>query len=293
MQVTAKAASLNLDGTIGLNFKVVFSDSVLESGNAEAVFLYLGAETRKPIAGMSPDSSGNYVFTFRIPAPEFANTVQLKFVSGDTVIPFYNSTGRLENDTLSYSCQCYSEVLPESNPSRALIDALHSYCYYAYRGLGLTDPNVEPSPKATTPDISSVTAAQLEQYRNAVSGSVTGLSANAISLMLESTTEINIKFKLAAGHSIDEYSFALDGKPVTPVYKGGLYIVTVYDIPANELNVRHSMVVTAGSEKLEISTCALSYCYSVLANNLLTEEMRDTCKALYLYNQAANAYFGG
>ena len=291
--VTAKAASLNLDGTVGLNFKVVFSDSVLESENAEAVFLYKEQETRKPIAGMSPDSNGYYVFTFRIPAPEFANAVQLKFVDGDTVIPFYNSAGRLENDTLSYSGQRYSEVLPAGNRARALIDALHSYCHYAYYGLEYGEPNVAPDPKATTPDISSVTAASVEPYKNVVTGSVTGLSANAISLMLESATEINIKFKLQSGHSISEYSFKLDGKTVTPVYKGGLYIVTVRDIAAKDLDTRHTLVVTAGEEQLTISTCALSYCYSVLANNLLTTEMQNTCKALYLYNQAANAYFGG
>ena len=208
------------------------------------------------------------------------------------MIPFYNSAGRLENDTLSYSGQRYSEVLPAGNRARALIDALHSYCHYAYYGLEYGEPNVAPDPKATTPDISSVTAASVEPYKNVVTGSVTGLSANAISLMLESATEINIKFKLQSGHSISEYSFKLDGKTVTPVYKGGLYIVTVRDIAAKDLDTRHTLVVTAGEEQLTISTCALSYCYSVLANNLLTTEMQNTCKALYLYNQAANAYFG-
>lgn len=288
--IVAKAASLYLDGTIGLNFKVTLPDYVAESETAQAVFLYKGAE--HPVSVQDAKRSGDYyVFTYRLTAAEFANSVGLKFVDGDDVLPFRASSGPLADNTLYYSGQRYSEALPASNSARKLIDMLHSYCHYAYLGLQRSEPDVLPSAIVTNPAVSSVTAADLEQYKNQITGSVTGLSPNAISLNLLSATEINIKLSLASDHSIDEYSFKLDGKAVMPVYRDNLYVITVHDIPAMDLDRNHTLVVTVGDETLEIQCCALGYCYTVLNGNLLTAEMQDTCRALYLYNQAANEYF--
>ena len=288
--IVAKAASLYLDGTIGLNFKVALPDYVAESETAEAVFLYKGEEITVPVQD-AKRSGDNYVFTFKLPAGEFANTVGLKFVDGDDVLPFKTPSAELEDNTLLYSGQRYSELLPATNKARSLIDMLHSYCHYAYLGLEKSDPDVLPSAVVTDPAVSSVTAADLASYQNQLTGSVTGLKPNAVSLNLLSATEINMKFALEDGHTIDEYSFTLDGKEVTPVYKDDLYVVTVHDISARDLDRSHTLVVTAGSETLEIQCCALGYCYTVLNGNLLSAAMQDTCRALYLYNQAAHAYF--
>jgi len=292
--VTAQVASLTLDGTIGINYLVSMTDSVMANENARAVFVYKGVEYPRIMQGMVPDSRGFYTFTFYIPAAEFANTVSLKFMDGENVIPFEYDGKRLTNDTMKYSGQRYSKALPASNPARPLIDMLHNYCYNAYLGLKKGEPDVLPNPIMTNPDISTVAAADMKAYRNTMTGSVTGLTINAISLNLESTTEINLRFTPAEGRSIEEFRFEVNGRNMTlqPV-SGGSYLLTIENIAAKDLDTMYTVKVSSGSEEMEIRTSALAYCYSVLKNNLLTTEMQNTCKALYLYNQAANAYFGG
>ena len=254
------------------------------------MFVYKGAEYPVPIQGMTPNYQGYYVFTFHIAAKEFANTIGLKFMDGDTVIPFYSGSGaQMPDNTLQYSGQRYAEALTGGD-AKPMINALQNYCAYAYLGLsnaGDTQPSFhEPS------DVSYVTADTLYPYRTIRSGSVEGLAPSAVSLSLETTTEINLKFQLAEGHAIGEYIFMLDGGAVTPELKGGVYVVTIPNIAAKDLDTMHTLTVTAGGQMLTLDTCALSYCWSVLNYDLLSADMQNTVRALYVYNQEANAYFG-
>ena len=68
--------------------------------------------------------------------------------------------------------------------------------------------------------------------------------------------------------------------------------MTIPNIAGKDLDEAHTLTVRRGEEILQVTCYGLSYCYTVLKNNLLTAEMRDTVRALYLYNQKANAYFG-
>ena len=170
---------------------------------------------------------------------------------------------------------------------------LNSYCYYAYQGLNKGDgSNVQPAQITTNPDISSVTADQMIDCRTTGSGSVTGLTLTNISLNLESTTELNIKMRVAEGHSIEDYSIAVDGVAVRPVKDGDRYVLTIHNIAAKDLDRMYTVTISANGETQEIHTCALSYCYTVLERGTASAEMQNISRALYLYNQAANAYFG-
>ena len=287
----ARSASLLLDGTIGVNFKMSLSDAIVESPTAQAVFVYKNREYPVNIAGMTPDDQGRYVFTYRIPAKEFANTIGLKFVDNGEIIPMQMPDGTpVEGNILNYSAQTYCEKVPESYAVKPLTDALWNYCAWAYQGLEDTT-DTQPT-FADGGDVSTVTAADLEPYKSGKTGSVEGLTLKTYSLTLETTTEVNLKFELASGYDIGEYTFTLDGAAVSPVKSGQYWVVIIPDIAAKNLDNMHTLTVTRGGETLTVTCSGLSYGYAVLANNLLTEEMRNTIRALYLYNRAADAYFG-
>ena len=289
--VIAKVASLNLDGTIGVNYKVILPDDISET--AEAVFLYKGNEYPVPVSSVEPDSRGYSAFTFNIPAAEFANTIALKFVDQGATIPFTHNGNRLKNDTLKYSAQKYAKNLSADSPSKQLVEMLQSYCYYAYLSLGKSAPDVLPTAITTTPAVSSVTAQDMYDYRNTGHGSITGITPAKISLNLESTTEINIKFEMDDGCDISDYSFELgSGAVVTPVQEGEKYVVTIPNIAAKDLDTMYTLTVRKGDEALVLNTSALAYCYTILSEAALSDVKLDVCRALYLYNQAANAYFG-
>ena len=293
MLVTAQKVSLNLDGTIGINYKVSMTDSVIENENVRAVFIYKNVEYPSSIQGMVPDERGFYTFTYYVPAAEFANPVSLKFVDGENVIPFEYKGERLSNDTLKYSPQKYASSLSTESASYALVQMLNSYCYHAYVGLGKAAPDIKPKEIITEPTVSSVTAQDMYDYRNRGRGSVTGLKISKISLNLETTTEINLKMVLQDGYNIADYSFELDGAEVTPVLDGDRYVLTIRNIAAKELDRMYTLKITRGEEVLQVRTCALAYCYTILSENELAEEKLNICRSLYLYNQAANAYFEG
>ena len=118
-----------------------------------------------------------------------------------------------------------------------------------------------------------------------------GLSFMALTLVLESETTLKLYFTLNEGE-IGDYRFTVDGKTVTPTYSKGYYVVEIKNIAAKNLDKVYTVTVSDGSGViLTVNSCALSYAYQVLSRTDQSEELVQLVKALYLYNQAANAYF--
>ena len=64
------------------------------------------------------------------------------------------------------------------------------------------------------------------------------------------------------------------------------------NIAAKDLDKTYTVTVsTAEGKVVTVKTCALSYAYKVV-NKGTDEALVNLVKGLYLYNQAANAYFG-
>ena len=61
------------------------------------------------------------------------------------------------------------------------------------------------------------------------------------------------------------------------------------NIAAPNLDTLHTFTVTDGTDTYTVKACALSYAYTSVKNG--DSARQDLGKALYLYNQAANAYF--
>ena len=59
----------------------------------------------------------------------------------------------------------------------------------------------------------------------------------------------------------------------------------------NTQQVTYFSISIDGAEVGAVSYIPMSYCYSVLTGKA-DENLQNVVKALYLYNQAANAYFG-
>ena len=96
---------------------------------------------------------------------------------------------------------------------------------------------------------------------------------------------------LATGQDISAYTFTLDGVEVTPVLNSAnKYYVALPNIAAKDLDIEHEYSVTDGTETYTFTFSPLSYVYKIIAGST-NQNMINLAKALYLYNQAANAYF--
>jgi hypothetical protein len=128
---------------------------------------------------------------------------------------------------------------------------------------------------------------------------LTGLTYNGATLTLSSSTGINFYFTLASGHSINEYTFTVNGEEVAAAYNKSMkkYYVVYENVAAQKLGVPVEVVVTRNETETEeattqtISFSVLTYGYSVVYNNAKAT-LIEVAKALYQYNVAAIAYFG-
>ena len=134
---------------------------------------------------------------------------------------------------------------------------------------------------------------RLSQYLVNNEGSVTGLAYTSGSLELESDTGLRVYYKLTGTDVISTYTFKVDGQKVTPVKKGTQYYVSIKNIPARLMNKPHTVTVTdKAGNTLTTTYSGLSYPAAVVASDLAPDSLKDLCRSIDLYAEAALAYFG-
>ena len=291
--VTLKSANLTLGGEIGLNFKLDIPDEVAGAEGAKAVITYKGESAEIPLSSVTPNNQGLYVFTKGVPAKEIANPISIKVVDakGKAYDLIKSSGAACANNEFSYSvtdyCTAAASVISDAK-LKALMQALQNYGHYAHALFGSAD--AEPA-LATEVDMSGITADSLSQFAVKQTGSVSGLKLTSMFLTLESETDVNLRFELASGAKIGDYKFTCAGKTLPPVKSGDTYVVKLPNIAAKDLDTVYTVTVKKGSKTLTVKCSALTYSYLVLKGSTDTK-LCDAMKALKLYNDAANDYFG-
>lgn len=202
-----------------------------------------------------------------------------------------NGTTVPEN-TIEYSVERYCLAYNRDDAVRPMVRALQDYGANAWSLFnGGASGDVQPQ-HTNAYDLSPATDEAIAAYRFSLSGSVEGVSLSAASLALESATDINVKFTVGAGHEIGEYTCTVDGAAVTPLYDGSRYVLVAGNIAAKELDHAYVIEISRGEETLTLIYSALSYADMVVRSGSSSEVLKDTVRALYLYNQKANDYFG-
>ena len=96
-------------------------------------------------------------------------------------------------------------------------------------------------------------------------------------------------FKIADGINPETVKFngkQYDGK------RGDRYYVDIKAIAAQDLDEKFTVTITHGEESYSVEYAPMTYCYNVLNSESAKASLKDVVTALYLYNQAANAYAG-
>ena len=289
-----KTAYLTLTGKIGLSFRVVIPENLKNAAGAAAVFVYKGVDqTPIPLSGLTPDTGEEYILTFLVPAKEIANKVGLKLVgeNGKT----YTLTSPMGTPYIDglfqYSVTDYCAAAKNAYPNEAyliaLVDALQNYGTYAWTHFQSTDRQPE---LATNVNMSGITADDLLNYKHTTEGAIEGVRLSTISLILESETVIFLRFKLTDGVTTDQLSVT-GGSART---EGSDLIVEIPNIAAKDLDKEYTVTIEKDGATMTLKVFALTYVRSVLLRQSeMAEALLNTVKALYLYNQAANAYFPG
>ena len=81
----------------------------------------------------------------------------------------------------------------------------------------------------------------------------------------------------------------VDGTETVPRKSGKNGYLQVKNIAAPNLDTAHTFVITDGTDTYTVTASALSYAYTSVKNG--DSNRQNLGKALYLYNQAADAHF--
>ena len=112
----------------------------------------------------------------------------------------------------------------------------------------------------------------------------------SIAVEFDTDNTLRVTFKTDGSRALGSYTFLLDGTEIAPKKSGKNGYLLVENIAAPNLDTAHTFTVTDGQDTYTVTASALSYAYTSVKNG--NEARQNRGKALYLYNQAADAFFG-
>ena len=285
--------SLTLKGKIALNFYLELPEIVTEDENA---YVTINDEKFLVSAANTIEQNGKTLYSF-------STYVKMAQLTEERVLRLYNGENELvtlldvaANDITETGCvykaQDYIEYVRENMEDEALRAVVNTLSDVG--SLSQLQFNYNPDTRVEVQgDLSAVTADSVSQYAmtlNAKTG--VGITYYGSSLLLNEDSTIRHYFTVQSG-SISQFTFKVDGKKVNPVKKGSYYYIAIPNVAAKDLDKNFHVEVSSKTSGVVISMdyCALSYVYKQLATGE-TGTLMDLLKALVLYNQAANAFFG-
>ncbi len=298
--VTMKSASVVFTAGLQLQFTMELSDSFLEDPNASIEFFK--GETK--IEPTSVSEEGNIrIYRVDVPILEFRDAVVVKVnPSGQHRAYFYHPDGETlyADNEFIYSMKLYvQDVITSDDTSESMkmlaahVALYYQYAYHFFKGqYGQEGTHADPAI-----DNFAVTEEMLAAYgAKKLVTEAPGVVGTSLNVLFESDNTLRMSFKLDAGCSPDDYTFAYsDGEnvyTVEPVSIGSnRWAILVEDIAAPNLGYMYQFTLThkETQKTYVVSASVMSYC--LLASEKGSEKMQGLAKALYCYGEAAFAYF--
>ena len=294
MTLTAKFApklfaghTVTLGGDIGVNFYL--DDEVLDTyaGTKTVKFTVDGKETT--VAVPATATADGYKVTCNVVAAQMAHKITATLCVDDEAVA-----------TDEYSVQEYAEkvyanpgeYLPEDKADKAdefkaLAAAMLHYggeAQTVFADALIVKPDRADSNLDSAADYSAVTADAVAAKINGETSNLNAVAAHlgakfyTSSLLYLSQNTLRLYFT----QNDDSFDPALFDDVRSEYY----YYVQKEDIPAAELDDQQSFTVGNGT----FTYSALDYVKAVIGSSM-TDAQKNLAKALFLYNQAANAYF--
>ena len=283
--------NLLLGGDIGVNFYLnpVILDSY--NGTKTVKFTCDGEETTVAVPATA-DAKG-YKVTLNVVAARMAHKIN--------AVVYVNNGSTALAETDSYSVQDYAEAVfaepakyttaNKADALKALAKAMLNYGAQAQNVFASSLKDKTPAPANTTVGNNGYSAVTVGDVQNAINGDASDLTAIAAQLNAEYYTSsliylqnntLRIYFTPKSKQLGD-----LDGMGFDDNLSDYYYYKDVEGIAAAELDEQKEFKV--GNVTFNYS--ALDYVVAVLNSNKMGPAQQNLAKSLFLYNQAANAYF--
>ena len=281
--------SLLFDGMIRIKYYFAISDRLLDDPDACICFFREGELIQTtPLSACRTE--GEYsCFYCGVSADSVAQQVQARiFDGGGNPVSISSRSGTTYPNGFFFSAMDYAQQMQDGGVSgsmRVLARALEDY--------GTAAENYfRKSGGALRPEVKAVTAADLAGWETGTQGSrPAGLNGAAISVMFEADNGLRVYLQFDDGTDLGRYSYAVDGREAVLQSKSdGACYLSVDNIAADALDTPHRFSVTDGTDTYTIVTSVLGYAKTAIERG--DPDMADLARALFLYNRAAENYFG-
>ena len=254
-----------------------------------------------PITGKSGVSYGYYC---PIRTKQYADNLHIRILDANGKPLVYTAGSSWTGNEYTYSARQYAEAVlgPNSTSSQTMKDLAQAFTDYGTAAKIYFDYGAENC--MISDRVTAVTANDMGDSITTIGDTATsmGLSISA-NLDFKEDNSLYIYFTLPAGKTARDYVFTIrKGDTVQSVtaalVSGRKYQVVVRNIAAKSLADFYEFTIKDNATKkaLTVRASAISYAKSVLVKYADSVEenikMINLAKALYLYNQAAIAYFG-
>ena len=246
-----------------------------------------------PVKNAEYVTDRGYKFSISLAAKEASDTITARVFngSGEAITVLGGSGTDYTESGVQYTMMQYFTWLETSDETtdeeKAVGAAAKDYCtaaqiYFKYHADGL----------AVSSAVEAVTTETLSGYVAVRDGTLPAdVGIKGITAMLESDNTLRLYLDFENG--TDGYTFAIDGKSVNINKRGdgAYYLALDTGVYSNHLQDEHTYTVSDGTNTYTITASVLTYARACAIKS--NENESNLGKALYLYNKAAVAAFGG
>ena len=297
--ILLNGVSLTLEGEISINFYLVVPDSDIFTG-AKAYLDYEYAKTADGFINhyeFALDKSANYdadAKEYKLVFPDIAAKemtedviLTVKDAEGRTLALTHVTKGEIGGSYAYCVADWANNVLANENSSdkaKNVARALLNYGQYAQEHFVFNTEDPAYPEKGLESEMAAVTvgdefAPVIPRNSKANAGYV------GATLMLQGSTSIRLYFSKEIT-AVNE-----NGESYNVYTSGSRWYVEIENIAAKDLDTVFTVIVTADGTQYEFRYGAFSYVRSVLSSSSTDEKLKNVCRALVLYNEAAKAYF--
>ena len=284
-----RSVSLLFDGLLRIKYYFVLpEDLIAEQGSC--LSFSRGGEVFQTVPLSEGRREGEYIcFYCSVDVANIDTLVQARIRRGDgSYVTISTQSGTLYANGFFFSPMEYARQMKTGASSanmRALAQALEDY--------GIAAANYFNGGSETLRDeVLAVRPADLERWSIRAEGQKpAGFRGASVSVMFEADNSLRLYLQFNAGAEPGRYSYTVDGRSAAVQRKNdGTVFLSVENIAADALDTAHSFTISDGTDSYTVSVSVLGYAKTAIERG--GEAMANLGRALYLYNRAAENYFG-
>lgn len=284
-----RSVSLLFDGLLRIKYYFVLPERLLAERGSSLVFSR-GGETVLTVPLSEGRQEGEYTcFYCSVNAEDIDTPIQARIRRGSgEYVSISSTSGKTYLNGFFFSPMEYARQMKTAATTasmRALAQALEDY------GVAAQNYFKNGSEKLRD-EVLAVRASDLNAWNPEAEGDKpAGFKGVSLSVMFEADNSLRVYLQFERGSDPSRYSYMIDGQRAQLRQKSdGTVYLSVDNIAADALDTVHSFTVSNGTGRYTVKVSALSYARTAIERG--SAAMANLGRALYLYNRAAEQYFG-